>query len=138
WMEREAMRSEESRRYWREKVEGVVVTRIGEEGEGGGEGIGMKENELGEELGEGVKELGRRLGVPVKSVMLAAHMRVMSLLSGGGGERGGDAWEVGGGGWGASGWIIFEHAADKGADGREEMGRVGEGGVLGRGEDDGA
>src|SRR5262249_957991 len=80
--EKETMRSEEARRYWAEKVGGVVVTRIGEEGDGGGRGVGTKEYVVEEEIGEGMREMGRRLGVPLKSVMLAAHMRVMGMMSG--------------------------------------------------------
>jgi len=34
------------------------------------------------ELSEGVKDLARRCAVPIKSVALAAHLKVMSLLSG--------------------------------------------------------
>jgi amino acid adenylation domain-containing protein len=86
-VERRALRSEEFRRYWHEKLDG------------GNDG-GLKQwlfhdvevdtdasvhsipVELAPELATRLKELARSVSVPIKSVLLAAHLKVMSVLSG--------------------------------------------------------
>jgi amino acid adenylation domain-containing protein/non-ribosomal peptide synthase protein (TIGR01720 family) len=86
-MEREALESEESERYWVEKMDGasfVRVPRMGvvsEEHSLAPQAAGL-DVPISLELSNDLKEVGRQVGVPLKSVLLAAHLRVMSVLSG--------------------------------------------------------
>src|SRR5215471_9785997 len=83
-LEREAMRSQECERYWREKLEGCEMTKFGWGrrwmlGQGGRSRLDL---EIEGALFDGVKGVAGRLGVPLKSALLAAHLKVQSVLSG--------------------------------------------------------
>src|SRR5215213_5970923 len=86
-VERAALRSEEFRRYWDEKLEGSndgglrqwLFLDGADDTDAFIHGIPV---ELAPELATRLKELARSVSVPVKSVLLAAHVKVMSLLSG--------------------------------------------------------
>jgi amino acid adenylation domain-containing protein len=84
WLERESLQSEETERYWREKLAEasfVKVPRWNAE-QSAAPQIADLEVPISLELSDCLKEVGRLTGVPIKSVLLAAHLRVMSLLSG--------------------------------------------------------
>jgi amino acid adenylation domain-containing protein len=87
-MEREALASQEQHNYWQNKLYGNTFTNMPrwpssmrDHGSNGAR-VRFREVPIPVGLSEGVKDLARRCAVPVKSVALAAHLKVMSLLSG--------------------------------------------------------
>ncbi|ASS75391.1 hypothetical protein CIG75_10575 [Tumebacillus algifaecis] len=83
-LEQKALRSEQTQAFWRERLSGATLNqlprrqaRIGEELPSA---MGMERVAIAPELSEKVTGLARQLGVPVKSVLLTAHLRVVSLL----------------------------------------------------------
>ncbi len=84
-LEREALTCEESRRYWREALADAPAADLPRWGAPGGEGVGsgMLDAALPTALSEDLPQLARAAGVPLRSVLLAAHCRVLAALSGG-------------------------------------------------------
>jgi amino acid adenylation domain-containing protein len=84
-MEREAIQSVEQRQAWLEKLSGSTVTRLPRQRQSDrpNDSRGIKQFEVGltEEVGAELKNLARAAEVPLKSVLLAAHLRVLGLLS---------------------------------------------------------
>ncbi|HEX8352122.1 MAG TPA: amino acid adenylation domain-containing protein, partial [Pyrinomonadaceae bacterium] len=84
-LEREALASEETRRYWGAMLEDSVATKLPRWSSAPDKGDGRQrslEVEIPREVGDGLTRLSQRAGVPLKSVLLAAHLRMLSLLSG--------------------------------------------------------
>ncbi|HZI20326.1 MAG TPA: amino acid adenylation domain-containing protein, partial [Pyrinomonadaceae bacterium] len=91
-LEREALRSEEARRFWTEKLAGGVQTSLPESKESSppesngrhaaGEGKRTLSVQFGPELVEELRTLARCAAAPLKSVLLAAHLRALGLLCG--------------------------------------------------------
>ena len=82
-LERDALESEECRSYWRNKIEGhrtLSLPRTESENVSGLHDTYWVE--IPDEVSTGLRDLSRRAAAPVKSVLLAAHMKVLSLLSG--------------------------------------------------------
>ncbi len=86
-LERQALESELSQRYWRERL--AEVTRSGASSHGGRSRAAsrpgqllIREIPLPEQMGVGLRRLARLAAVPLKSVLLAAHVRVRSVLEG--------------------------------------------------------
>lgn len=85
-LEREIMRSEEARRYWTDCLAGAAFRELprwpkqfcasGHEQSRGPEII------IRDEVLNGLRSLAQTAGVPLKSVLLAAHQRVLSFLHG--------------------------------------------------------
>ncbi len=85
-LEQQAIASSETQRYWSEKLNDSTFTKlprwssiptntnITE--------IGVQEVTLSPEIFEGLKQLAQSAEVPLKSVLLAAHLRVLNFLSG--------------------------------------------------------
>jgi amino acid adenylation domain-containing protein len=103
--EREALDSEECRRYWDEKLSGATVMRLPRWPEAFRRHDGPRFYEVrvpvSEELTRGLKRVARAAKVPLKSVLLAAHLKVLSVVSGqsdvlGGIASNGRAEEAGG------------------------------------------
>ena len=85
-LEREALQSEDSRRYWDGQLASGTVTRLPRwspliESDDSWEAANL-DHTFPPEVTEGVGELARSLSVSIKSVLLAAHLKVMSFLSG--------------------------------------------------------
>jgi amino acid adenylation domain-containing protein len=80
--EQAVLNSEEARQYWTTTLSGATQTRLPRLIEAGPMRMAARGVELSAELFEGLKQMARRAGVPLKSVVLAAHLRVLSLLSG--------------------------------------------------------
>lgn len=84
-LEREALRSEECRRYWSEKLRGSTPARLPRWP------VDFRKSKRTQNrkrayavprlLVEELQRLARSLEVPLKSVLLAAHLKVMSLLA---------------------------------------------------------
>ncbi|MFL6284241.1 MAG: amino acid adenylation domain-containing protein [Pyrinomonadaceae bacterium] len=82
-LEQEVLASEEARNYWKEYLADASAARMpwaqAERGEVRGAALRV---EVEEELSERLKAVAQQEGVSIKSVLLAAHLRVMSLLAG--------------------------------------------------------
>jgi len=83
-LEQQSLRSEETRQYWSEKLAAFPVTVLPpREGTAPREaGRNVLQVRFDSELVEGLKSFARRAGVPLKSVLLAAHCKILGLLSG--------------------------------------------------------
>ena len=85
-LERQTIASEESRCFWIEKLAGANLPTLPHWPKsmcsGGLEQTRGPEIQVEAEVLPGLKDLARRTGVPLKTVLLAAHQRVMSLLYG--------------------------------------------------------
>jgi aryl carrier-like protein len=85
-LERSALASEECREYWREKLsESATVTLPrwpASDTSTDGPTNHVIDVPISSELSEALKLMARSQQIPLKSVLLAAHLRVMSLLSG--------------------------------------------------------
>ena len=79
----EVMKSEEARRFWAEQLQGMETATLPWRKQGSTEAkMRVLTLEIGEETSEALRAWARQMGVSVKSVLLAAHMRVLSLISG--------------------------------------------------------
>ena len=84
-LERDAIGSEASRQYWAERLADLAVHRLPRPSS---ETLDARSSvvehvlDISEELSDGLKRVARLAGVPLKSVLLAAHLRVVGLLSG--------------------------------------------------------
>ncbi|HEY0079186.1 MAG TPA: amino acid adenylation domain-containing protein [Pyrinomonadaceae bacterium] len=84
-LERAALASEEIREFWREKLSDFTATRLPRREAAKPEAATPRASwqaTLSAELVESLKGVAQGAGVPLKSVLLAAHMRVLSLMSG--------------------------------------------------------
>ncbi|HWN45296.1 MAG TPA: amino acid adenylation domain-containing protein, partial [Thermoanaerobaculia bacterium] len=83
-LERMALESEEARRYWMGRLEGSERTVLPRwpGAEGGLQRVRHHGMSLPTEMVSGLKQLARAVGVPLKSVLLAAHAWVVSVLTG--------------------------------------------------------
>jgi amino acid adenylation domain-containing protein len=86
FLERAALDSEEHRQYWARKLEGCEPLRLPRRtsppSRNDGPRVNVQPVPLSAEATENLRRLARRLSVPFKSVLLAAHMKVLSLVTG--------------------------------------------------------
>ncbi|NEO33287.1 MAG: amino acid adenylation domain-containing protein [Symploca sp. SIO3C6] len=84
-LERSTLKSTECQEYWQKKLQGHVTTKLprwsSTRARTGNPQIGVLNVPISHQLSNGLKKLARLAEVPVKHVLLAAHLRVMSLLS---------------------------------------------------------
>ncbi len=83
--EQAALRSQEHRRFWESQLDGSTVTTLPRRSSPDtkvGPRVIVHDVPISPEVSEGLKELARAASVPLKSVLLAAHLRALSLLSG--------------------------------------------------------
>lgn len=85
-LEKEALASEETKLYWTTKLSDATVARLPREDSAARSDelpqSGVLEVHLSPELSNDLRNVARLATVPLKSVLLAAHLRVMSLLYG--------------------------------------------------------
>jgi amino acid adenylation domain-containing protein/non-ribosomal peptide synthase protein (TIGR01720 family) len=85
-LEQQAIASEECQRYWMEKLNDSTFTKLPRwpsiPRETNVQQVGVQDVPLSPEICEGLKQLALSAQVPLKSVLLAAHLRVLSLLGG--------------------------------------------------------
>ena len=85
-LEREALASDEARLYWKQRLADATLTRLprwdvsSKRSESPKAGVQVVT--IPTEVFSGLKEVARKANVPLKSVLVAAHLRVMSFLSG--------------------------------------------------------
>ena len=86
WLEREALQSEECRNYWTTTLAGAKASSLPRRPmtrtDAGARDVMRVEAEVSGEVSDGLKRLAQSVEVPLKSVLLAAHMKVLSLLTG--------------------------------------------------------
>lgn len=71
-----------SREYWLAVLGGLAPTRVPRWSEEPDEGIGTIERVVPDDLHDGLERLARRQAVPVATLVLAAHVKVLAVLSG--------------------------------------------------------
>ncbi|HSF40964.1 MAG TPA: amino acid adenylation domain-containing protein [Thermoanaerobaculia bacterium] len=84
-LERRVLADEEARRFWSGKLREGTVVEIGQTPAPGAERaerIASLSVPLSPELSESVRRMARTAAIPLKSVLFAAHARVLSLVSG--------------------------------------------------------
>ncbi|NMG08551.1 non-ribosomal peptide synthetase [Brasilonema sp. UFV-L1] len=84
-LERSTLQSQECQDFWTQKLADCVTTRLARwvaHRTTDNPEIGFLDVPISAELSEKLQKLARRAEVPLKNVLLAAHVRVMSLLSG--------------------------------------------------------
>ncbi|HWH69757.1 MAG TPA: amino acid adenylation domain-containing protein, partial [Candidatus Sulfotelmatobacter sp.] len=85
-LEKQAIRSEECRRFWAEKIQDAAAQLLPRWPKalcsGGHEQMRGPELHIAETTLSGLKHLAQTAGVPLKTVLLAAHARVMGVLYG--------------------------------------------------------
>ena len=87
-LEREALESNECQQFWLRKMEDAAAARLPRMATASPANLDEAteftrvEVPVSPETSEGLKRLAQEAGVPLKSVLLAAHLRVMGLLGG--------------------------------------------------------
>ena len=83
-MEREAIVSEECRNFWSDRLKGCTATEVPrwEISSPGARGTEQLNFDITPQMSDELKKFARDAGVPLKSVVLAAHVKALSVLSG--------------------------------------------------------
>ncbi|HKR13655.1 MAG TPA: amino acid adenylation domain-containing protein [Pyrinomonadaceae bacterium] len=81
-LEQEALRSDQCRQYWREKLSGSTASSLSRWFADEPAEMRLLQVPVSAELSDRLKQIAENAGVPIKSVLLAAHLRVMSFLNG--------------------------------------------------------
>jgi amino acid adenylation domain-containing protein len=85
-LERKALESEEARQYWDRQLADCTILELprwSSNGAGdGGQRVRRLSVPVSPDVSDGLKQAARSLAVPIKSVLLAVHLKVLSLLSG--------------------------------------------------------
>src|SRR5262249_775842 len=83
-MERQAIESDECRRYWTEKLEGCSIARVPRLALLGIPELSIRRVScvIPASVSQRLRECARSLSVPIKTVLLAAHVKVMGLITG--------------------------------------------------------
>jgi amino acid adenylation domain-containing protein len=84
--ERKALTSEACRQYWKEKLDDCTALKLPRSNsrtrKAGEPRIGKVPVPISKETSEGLKQLANKLAVPLKSVMLAVHLKALSVVTG--------------------------------------------------------
>ncbi|HJP95207.1 MAG TPA: amino acid adenylation domain-containing protein [Pyrinomonadaceae bacterium] len=85
-LEREALESEKCRSYWTRTLAGAKASRLARrsftQSDVDARDVMRVEVQVSAEVSDGLKWLAQSIEVPLKSVLLASHMKVLSLLTG--------------------------------------------------------
>jgi amino acid adenylation domain-containing protein len=85
-LEREALQSEQCRNYWTTTLAGAKASRLARrpftQSDADAREVMRVEVQVSAEVSDGLKRLAQSLEVPLKSVLLASHTKVLSLLTG--------------------------------------------------------
>jgi aryl carrier-like protein len=85
-LEREALQSEQCRNYWTTTLAGAKASRLARrpftQSDADAREVMRVEVQVSAEVSDGLKRLAQSLEVPLKSVLLASHMKVLSVLTG--------------------------------------------------------
>jgi len=84
-LELEALHSEQCRDYWKRNLAGATASRLASRKsapESGAQAVKRLQVSLSQKISSGLKQAAQEAGVSLKSVLLAAHMKVVGSLSG--------------------------------------------------------
>ncbi|HSE17010.1 MAG TPA: amino acid adenylation domain-containing protein, partial [Pyrinomonadaceae bacterium] len=86
-LEIEILKSEDARHYWNQKLSDPVISELPQMSSGSEEAsrsrrVRVSSVPISEELSQRLTRFAETAGVPLKSICLAAHLRVLSLLTG--------------------------------------------------------
>src|SRR5262249_54047453 len=86
-LEQESLHSEETRRFWDGRLEGVTAgslpLRTGDRHAAeGASPVGRVQVDIPDAVSNGLVALARSEGVPIKDVLLAAHLKVLGSITG--------------------------------------------------------
>jgi amino acid adenylation domain-containing protein len=85
-LEREALQSEQCRNYWTTTLAGAKASLLARrpftQSDADTREVLRVEVQVSAEVSDGLKRLAQSLEVPLKSVLMASHMKVLSLLTG--------------------------------------------------------
>jgi amino acid adenylation domain-containing protein len=85
-LEREALQSEQYRNYWTTTLAGAKASRLARrpftQSDADAREVMRVEVQVSAEVSDGLKRLAQSLELPLKSVLLASHMKVLSVLTG--------------------------------------------------------
>jgi amino acid adenylation domain-containing protein len=85
WLEREALQAEECQSYWTTTLAGARASRLIRKpftrSDADAREVMRVQAQVSPEVSDGLKKLAQSIEVPLKSVLLAAHMKVLSLLT---------------------------------------------------------
>jgi amino acid adenylation domain-containing protein len=85
-LEREALQSEQCRDYWTTTLAGAKASRLTRrpftQSDADTREVLRVEVQVSAEVSDGLKRLAQLIEVPLKSVLMASHMKVLSLLTG--------------------------------------------------------
>ncbi|WP_205859236.1 non-ribosomal peptide synthetase [Pleionea sediminis] len=81
-LEQAALASDATRAYWQQTLAGAEVVSLPQEGQGAVGEMVDAVLQLSAPETEALEALARRLAVPLKSVLLAAHLKMLSVYSG--------------------------------------------------------
>ncbi|NER47173.1 MAG: amino acid adenylation domain-containing protein [Symploca sp. SIO1A3] len=85
-LEQQAIASPETQQYWKKKLEESTITQLprwsSESRKTDGHQVNEQDITFTPELCRGLKQLAQSTEVPLKTLLLAAHLRVLSLVSG--------------------------------------------------------
>jgi len=86
FLERTALESEEYRQFWEQTLDGCEPLRLprrtSRPSRNEGRRVNIQPVPISAEAADSMRRLARELSVPFKSVLLAAHMKVLSLITG--------------------------------------------------------
>ncbi len=82
-LERQALESEETRNFWNDKLSDSVITPLPRwTSTKHGAGLARVSIPVSDDVSDALKKITQTTGIPIKDVLLAAHIKVMSLLAG--------------------------------------------------------
>lgn len=81
-LEREAIEDTKQREFWQKQLTGIPFTRLPRLPRIRKSGIGKINFTLNEELTQKLRSLARQLGIPIKTILLAVHLRLLSFCGG--------------------------------------------------------
>ena len=82
-LERQALESDETRNFWKENLSDSVATPLPRwDSPKGGAQVTWVPIPVSSDVSDALKKITQTTGIPIKDVLLAVHMKVMSLLAG--------------------------------------------------------
>ncbi|MBO3458681.1 non-ribosomal peptide synthetase [Aetokthonos hydrillicola Thurmond2011] len=81
-LEREAIKDRKQREFWQEQLTGIPFTRLPRIPGIKKPGLGKINVTLNEEIAQNLRLLARELGIPIKTILLAVHLRLLAFCAG--------------------------------------------------------
>lgn len=81
-LERQAIADSKQREFWQKQLADIPFTRLPHLPETKKSGIGKINLTLNDEVVQKLRSLARQLGIPIKTILLAVHLRLLSFCGG--------------------------------------------------------